>query len=44
MLAIQSASLGFAPTVVPRSAPVVMETKADLEAMALKLNPVVKFW
>jgi len=44
MLAIQSASVAFAPVVAPRSAPVVMETKADLEAMAVKLNPVVKFW
>jgi len=44
MLAIQSAALGFAPTVMPRAGPVVMETKADLEALAVKLNPVVKFW
>ena len=47
MLAMHSASLSYAGAVAPvamRVSAPVMETKADLEAMALKLNPVVKFW
>jgi len=52
MLSTAAAALSFAPT-APVSAPVlssarsvapVMETKADLEALAKKLNPVVGFW
>jgi len=48
MLSIASALPAFAP-VTPLSAPsravsVTMETKADLEALASKLNPVVGFW
>jgi len=48
-LSISSAPMGFSST-MGVAAPstmrgdVRMETKADLEAMALKLNPVVKFW
>merc|ERR1719405_395065 len=52
MLSTAAAALSFAPT-APVSAPVlssarsaapVMETKAELEALATKLNPVVGFW
>merc|ERR1719361_411234 len=52
MLSTAAAALSFAPT-APVSAPVlssarsaapVMETKADLEALAKKLNPVIGFW
>jgi hypothetical protein len=49
MLSLSVASMSFAPVahvsspVAPRST-IVMETKADLEAMAVKLNPIVKFW
>ena len=46
MLAIASltaTSFAGAPMAAPRAMP-VMETKADLEAMAQKLNPVVGFW
>jgi len=48
-LALSSVALGFAPSMNVR-APVVstntvrMETVADLEALAAKLNPTVKFW
>jgi len=35
----------FAPTtVLPSNLAVRMETKADLEALAVKLNPTIKFW
>merc|ERR1719453_287629 len=48
MLALTSASMGFtAPAAVHnsvRNVNVRMETQADLEALAVKLNPVVKFW
>jgi hypothetical protein len=48
MLALSPAvALGFAPAGVVspvRNIDVRMETKADLEEMAVKLNPVVKFW
>jgi len=47
MLAMHSASLSYAGAVAPvamRVSAPVMETKADLEALAVKLNPVVKFW
>jgi hypothetical protein len=47
MLAMHSASLSYAGAIAPvamRVSAPVMETKADLEAMAVKLNPVVKFW
>jgi len=50
MLSIHSvAALGFAPSMGVRApampgVSVTMETKADLEAMAQKLNPVVGFW
>mmetsp|Transcript_56907 Transcript_56907/g.100523 ORF Transcript_56907/g.100523 Transcript_56907/m.100523 type:complete len:279 (-) Transcript_56907:274-1110(-) len=44
-LALSLSSLGFhAPVAPPPRANVRMETKADLEAMAEKLNPLVKFW
>jgi len=49
MLSIASAAMSFAPTsmgsmsVAPRAS-VSMETKADLEVLAKKLNPVVGFW
>jgi hypothetical protein len=43
-LSLASASLGFAPTVVPRAPAPVMETAADVEALAKKLNPVVGYW
>ena len=41
--------VGLAPTVMPaptqlRATAPVMETKADLEALAVKLNPTVGFW
>jgi len=35
---------GVAPVAPMRAAAPVMETKADLEALATKLNPVVGFW
>jgi hypothetical protein len=44
---MHSASLSYAGAIAPvamRVSAPVMETKADLEAMAVKLNPVVKFW
>jgi len=50
MLSISSAAtLGLAPTVMPaptqlRATAPVMESKADLEALAVKLNPTVGFW
>merc|ERR1719217_2018823 len=51
MLCLATNSLGFAPAapVQGRVAPArhgaaVMETKADLEALATKLNPIVGFW
>jgi len=50
MLSISSAAtLGLAPTVMPaptqlRATAPVMESKADLEALASELNPVVGFW
>merc|ERR1719284_1018803 len=51
MLSLSSAAaLGLAPaTVAPapaalRAATPVMETKADLEALAVKLNPTIGFW
>jgi hypothetical protein len=50
MLSIASAAYAFAPVTpmaapsVSRAAAPVMETKADLEALAVKLNPVVGFW
>jgi len=48
MLALSSSVLGYsaglAPAAAMQRASVSMETKADLEAMAQKLNPVVKFW
>eukprot|EP00310_Coccolithus_braarudii_P024159 CAMPEP_0183334018 /NCGR_PEP_ID=MMETSP0164_2-20130417/2735_1 /TAXON_ID=221442 /ORGANISM="Coccolithus pelagicus ssp braarudi, Strain PLY182g" /LENGTH=268 /DNA_ID=CAMNT_0025503075 /DNA_START=52 /DNA_END=858 /DNA_ORIENTATION=+ len=48
-LALASAALGFSPTMPvyapsSTSASVRMESKADLEALAAKLNPVVNFW
>jgi len=49
MLAISTSAMGFAPSMGVRApampnVDVRMESKGDLEAMALKLNPVVKFW
>ena len=52
MLSISAAALSFAPaaplsgSVAPASrvAAPVMETKADLEALATKLNPIVGYW
>jgi len=49
MLALHSLALSFnAPGLVPttqsRARPVVAETKADLEALATELNPLVGFW
>jgi len=50
MLSLASAATAFAPVTpmaapsVARAATPVMETKADLEALAVKLNPVVGFW
>jgi len=50
MLALSSSAPAFAPAssapgrVAARAASPVMETKADLEALALKLNPIVGFW
>jgi len=48
MLSIASSTMGFAPTmmstpVAPRAS-VVMESKAELEALAGKLNPIVGYW
>jgi len=50
MLSLSSASLAFAPTVVP-AAPVVtrtvapiMETVGDLKTLANKLNPSIGYW
>ena len=50
MLSLAQAPLSFAPATpmhVPaaaRASTPVMETKADLEALATKLNPIVGFW
>lgn len=49
MLSTLSATYGFAPStsVLPtasRASAVRMETPADLEVLAKKLNPVVGFW
>ena len=46
MLSLSHAALGYAPTVGIRAPAqnVVMETKADLETLAGKLNPAVKFY
>ena len=48
MLSLHSAACSFAPAgVAARATPrasVSMETAADLEALATKLNPVVGFW
>ena len=49
---LASSALGFAPmapvsapmTTTARAAAPAMETKADLVALANKLNPVVGFW
>ena len=38
-LTLASASLGFAPAPVVQRASVVMESAADVEALAKKLNP-----
>merc|ERR1719326_984337 len=48
-LSLSSATLGFAPVVPapvrsPAAANVRMETLADLEGLATKLNPKVGFW
>jgi hypothetical protein len=43
-LALPAASAFVAPTSKPASRVVVSETKADLEALAKELNPVVPFW
>ena len=46
-LSLASASLGFAPALAPAVQPravVKMETAADVEALASKLNPVVGYW
>jgi len=48
-LSLASSALGFAPTMAVRataapSLDVRMETKADLEALAVSLNPTVKFY
>ena len=47
MLALSSSVLGYSAGVAPvasmQRAAVSMETKADLEALAVELNPVVKF-
>jgi hypothetical protein len=40
-----ASAVAFAPASKPARASVaVQETKADLEAMAKKLNPIVGFW
>ena len=51
MLALSNSALSFAPAAplhhaapVARAAAPLMETKADLEALATKLNPIVGFW
>merc|ERR1719243_367211 len=51
MLALSNSALSFAPAAplhhaapVTRAAAPLMETKADLEALAMKLNPIVGFW
>jgi len=48
MLSLSAATMGFAPTMGIRAPTMAidarMETKADLEALATKLNPVVNFW
>jgi len=46
-LSLASASFGFAPTTFVAAQPrvqVSMETAADMEALAKKLNPVVGYW
>ena len=44
LAAITGSSAAFAPTQVGRASTSVSETKADLEALAKKLNPVVGFY
>lgn len=48
MLSLTSASFSFAPMQAPvvsnARASVAMETKADLEALAVACNPIVGFW
>ena len=52
MLSLSSAALSFAPaaslsgsaTRASRVAAPVMESKAELEALATKLNPIVGYW
>jgi hypothetical protein len=49
MLSLPAVALGYAPTAAPapaslRTVSPTMETKADLEALAVKLNPTVGFW
>lgn len=45
ILSLAASASAFAPASKPSRASVsVQETKADLEAMAKKLNPVVGFW
>merc|ERR1719253_1912688 len=46
MLALSSSTLGFASTLRPQApaSHVRMETQADMETLAKKLNPVVGFW
>merc|ERR1719217_428898 len=44
-LALSPACYAFTAPAVPARAPApVMETKADLEALAVQLNPAVGFW
>ena len=44
LAAITGSSAAFAPAQVGRASTSVAETKADLEALAKKLNPVVGFY
>lgn len=45
ILSLVASASAFAPTSKPARASVaVQESKADLEAMAKKLNPIVGFW
>ena len=44
LAAITGSAAAFAPAQVGRASTSVSETKADLEALAKKLNPVVGFY
>ena len=44
LAALVGSAAAFAPAPTGRAASAIAETKADLEVLAKKLNPVVGFW